>query len=144
MNTYWLAFFSSRSLINVMKSCSHLMEVDALSLRSCLYLMSLGELTECSTELKAELLDMLHAFFIKAPQEVTASNMQVNANRRKSILPFSRCVLSDLNLSIYGPYRLTCVFFCLFVFKWEIFALYIYTISIFRQYPTFSPTSKEI
>lgn len=64
------------------------MEVDALSLRSCLYLMSLSELTECSTELKAELLDMLHAFFIKAPQEVTASNMQVNANRRKSILPF--------------------------------------------------------
>ncbi|KAL3987051.1 centrosome and spindle pole-associated protein 1 [Sarotherodon galilaeus] len=65
-----------RSLINVMKSCSHLMEVDALSLRSCLYLMSLSELTECSTELKAELLDMLHAFFIKAPQEVTAGNMQ--------------------------------------------------------------------
>lgn len=67
-----------RALINVMKNRSHLMEVDALLLRSCLYLMSLDELTECSTELKAELLDMLHVFLNKVPQDITGGNMQVN------------------------------------------------------------------
>uniref|UniRef100_A0AAX7SI34 RING-type E3 ubiquitin transferase n=1 Tax=Astatotilapia calliptera TaxID=8154 RepID=A0AAX7SI34_ASTCA len=73
------AYMSSqekRALINVMKNRSHLMEVDALLLRSCLYLMSLDELTECSTELKAELLDMLHVFLNKVPQDITGGNMQ--------------------------------------------------------------------
>lgn len=67
-----------RALVKLMKNHSHLMEVDALLIRSCLYLMSLDELIECSTELKAELLDVLHVFFNKAPQEITFSTMQVS------------------------------------------------------------------
>lgn len=74
-----LAYMNSqdkRALVKVMKNHSHLMEVDTLLIRSCLYLMSLDELIECSTELKAELLDVLHVFFNKAPQEITFSTMQ--------------------------------------------------------------------
>ncbi|XP_063327964.1 E3 ubiquitin-protein ligase rnf213-alpha [Pelmatolapia mariae] len=75
-----------RALVKVMKNHSHLMEVDALLVRSCLYLMSLDELIECSTELKAELLDVLHVFFNKAPQEITFSTMQAVSDTLSHIL----------------------------------------------------------
>uniref|UniRef100_A0A3P9C4G5 CBM20 domain-containing protein n=1 Tax=Maylandia zebra TaxID=106582 RepID=A0A3P9C4G5_9CICH len=72
---------------------SHLMEVDALLIRSCLYLMSLDELIECSTELKAELLDMLHVFLNKVPQDITGGNMQ-DADKNKALM---NCILQMWN-----------------------------------------------
>ncbi|XP_069558951.1 E3 ubiquitin-protein ligase rnf213-alpha [Brachyistius frenatus] len=65
-----------KALINVMKNRSHLMEVDALSARSCLYLMSLSDLMECSININNELLDMLQVFTIKTPQDISASHAQ--------------------------------------------------------------------
>ncbi|XP_060883381.1 E3 ubiquitin-protein ligase rnf213-alpha isoform X2 [Labrus mixtus] len=62
---------SRKALINLMKSHSHLMEVDALLVRSCLYLMPFDDLTECLTHINTELLDVLHIFTNKAPQEIS-------------------------------------------------------------------------
>lgn len=75
-----------RALVKLLKNHSHLMEVDTLLVRSCLYLMSLDELIESSTELKAELLDVLHVFFNKAPQEITFSTMQAVSDTLSHIL----------------------------------------------------------
>lgn len=74
MFTYSSVF---RALVNVMKSHSHLMEVDAFLVRSCLYLMPFDNLMECVTNINTELLDMLHVFTIKAPQDISYSNFQV-------------------------------------------------------------------
>uniref|UniRef100_A0A3B5M1E9 RING-type E3 ubiquitin transferase n=1 Tax=Xiphophorus couchianus TaxID=32473 RepID=A0A3B5M1E9_9TELE len=51
-----------RALINVMKNHSHLMKVDPLLVRSCLYLMPLEEQLLCSTNINPELLDILHTW----------------------------------------------------------------------------------
>lgn len=66
-----------RALLNVMKTNSHLMKVDALSVRSCLYLMPLDELMECSINTNPEFLDVLFVFYNKVPQDITSSNAQV-------------------------------------------------------------------
>lgn len=66
-----------RGVMNLMKNFSHLMEVDKLLVRSCLYLMSIEELVECSTSIKPELLDMLYVFSEKAPHDITYSNFEV-------------------------------------------------------------------
>ncbi|XP_029944702.1 E3 ubiquitin-protein ligase rnf213-alpha-like [Salarias fasciatus] len=63
-----------RALLKVMTNNSHLVEVDPLSVRSCLYFMSLDELRECSSNLKAELLDILEVFTKRAPAEITANS----------------------------------------------------------------------
>ncbi|XP_023265809.1 E3 ubiquitin-protein ligase RNF213 [Seriola lalandi dorsalis] len=65
-----------KALVNLMTRHSHLMEVDALLVRSCLHLMSIDELMECTINIKAELLDMLHVFTQKAPQDITYSNFE--------------------------------------------------------------------
>lgn len=72
----------SRGLVNVVKNQSHLMEVDALLVRSCLFLMPLDGLMDCVLTLKTELLDMLHVFTSKAPQEISYSSFQVKGEPR--------------------------------------------------------------
>ncbi|XP_033998789.1 E3 ubiquitin-protein ligase rnf213-alpha isoform X4 [Trematomus bernacchii] len=64
-----------KSLVNLMKSHSHLMEVDALFVRSCMFLIPLDDLMECNL-IDIELLDMLHVFTNKAPLDITSSNYQ--------------------------------------------------------------------
>lgn len=63
--------------MNLMKSHHHLLEVDAFAGRSCLYLMSIHELIECSNSINTELLDILYVFNGKAPQEISYGNFQV-------------------------------------------------------------------
>lgn len=76
-----------RALVNVIKNHSYLMEVDALIVRSCLCLMPFDELMECVVNINVniELLDMLHIFINKAPQDVTASSVIVSANQNKMV-----------------------------------------------------------
>ncbi|XP_029014016.1 E3 ubiquitin-protein ligase rnf213-alpha isoform X2 [Betta splendens] len=64
------------SLMKILKIHSHLMVVDTLLVRSCLYLMPLDNLMECLISIKTELLDILHVFINKAPQEISYSNFQ--------------------------------------------------------------------
>ncbi|XP_044037270.1 E3 ubiquitin-protein ligase rnf213-alpha [Siniperca chuatsi] len=65
-----------KALMNAMKSHSHLMEVDALLVRSCLYLMPFDGLMECIININTELLDVLHVFTNKAPLDISYSNFQ--------------------------------------------------------------------
>ncbi|KAG7242861.1 hypothetical protein INR49_018116 [Caranx melampygus] len=79
MGTQTVQYISSqdrKALVNLMKNNSHLMEIDALLVRSCLYLMSLDELLECTLSLNIELLDMLQIFTNKAPQDIDYNNFQ--------------------------------------------------------------------
>lgn len=76
VHAFDLIIFFFRSLVNLMKSHSHLMEVDALFVRSCMFLIPLDDLMECNI-IDIELLDMLHVFTNKAPQDITSSNYQV-------------------------------------------------------------------
>ncbi|MED6260783.1 hypothetical protein ATANTOWER_028724, partial [Ataeniobius toweri] len=66
-----------RALLNVMRNNSHLMKVDPLFVRSCLYLMPLDEQLECSITINPELLDILNVFTNKVPQEIKVSSSQV-------------------------------------------------------------------
>lgn len=70
-----------------MNAHSHLLEIDTLLARSTLYLMSIDELVECSINIKTELLDMLHIFINKAPQDVTPSSFQVCGINAANCLP---------------------------------------------------------
>ncbi|XP_068434126.1 E3 ubiquitin-protein ligase rnf213-alpha isoform X2 [Clinocottus analis] len=65
-----------KGLLNVVKSHSHLLEVDALLVRCCLLLMPLDGLMDCVLNVKTELLDILHVFTNKAPQDISYSNFQ--------------------------------------------------------------------
>ncbi|KAK5599708.1 hypothetical protein CRENBAI_016743 [Crenichthys baileyi] len=65
-----------RALLNVMKNNSHLMKVDPIFVRSCLYLMPLDEQLECSININPELLDILNVFTNKVPQEIDSSSSQ--------------------------------------------------------------------
>ncbi|XP_034396196.1 E3 ubiquitin-protein ligase rnf213-alpha isoform X2 [Cyclopterus lumpus] len=65
-----------KGLVNVVKSHSYLMEVDALLVRSCLFLMPLDGLMDCVLNVNTELLDMLHVFTSKAPQDFSYSSFQ--------------------------------------------------------------------
>ncbi|KAM7386926.1 hypothetical protein PAMA_009514 [Pampus argenteus] len=69
-----------KALVNLIKSHSYLMEVDTLAVRSCLYLMSIDELMECSSNINAELLDMLQVFLNKAPQDITYTASEAVSN----------------------------------------------------------------
>ncbi|XP_061079146.1 E3 ubiquitin-protein ligase rnf213-alpha [Conger conger] len=67
-----------RAIINVMKDHRHLFEVDALLFRSCMWVMTVEDLVECSCIAQAGLLDLLQAFYLKAPADVSYSNMHVS------------------------------------------------------------------
>lgn len=69
--------------MNAIKSHSHLVEIDPILLRSCLYLIPFDELLECNDKLNVELLDMLHVFLHKAPSEISFSTVQVCGNKLK-------------------------------------------------------------
>ncbi|XP_029293033.1 LOW QUALITY PROTEIN: E3 ubiquitin-protein ligase rnf213-alpha-like [Cottoperca gobio] len=74
-----VAYMSSqerRSLVNLMKNNSHLMEIDALLVRSYSYLLPLDDLMECIINVNIELLDMLHVFTNKAPQDITSTYVE--------------------------------------------------------------------
>lgn len=63
-----------------MEKQSHLMEVDPLLVRSCLYLMPFDDLTQCVNSIKIELLDILQVFLNKVPQDIYADTVSVNGN----------------------------------------------------------------
>ncbi|XP_041633633.1 E3 ubiquitin-protein ligase rnf213-alpha isoform X2 [Cheilinus undulatus] len=65
-----------KAIINALKNHSHLMEVDALLVRACLYLMPFDDLKECLTHINAELLDVLYVVFNKSPQDISYINNQ--------------------------------------------------------------------
>ncbi|XP_026181025.1 E3 ubiquitin-protein ligase rnf213-alpha-like isoform X2 [Mastacembelus armatus] len=65
-----------RAIVNMMKRHSHLMSVDAVLVRSCLYLMPFDDLTDFLNSIEPELLDILHVFINKAPQDISYSNFQ--------------------------------------------------------------------
>ncbi|XP_068605931.1 E3 ubiquitin-protein ligase rnf213-alpha [Brachionichthys hirsutus] len=65
-----------RALVNLMKSHSYLMEVDPHLVRAYLYVMCFDELLPCIISVHTELLDTLHIFTNKCPQDITASNFQ--------------------------------------------------------------------
>nr|XP_043906230.1 E3 ubiquitin-protein ligase rnf213-alpha isoform X2 [Solea senegalensis] len=65
-----------KAVVNMMKSNSHLMEVDVLVVRSCLFLMTVDGLMDCVANINVELLDTLHIFTAKTPQDISYSNFQ--------------------------------------------------------------------
>ncbi|XP_054615147.1 E3 ubiquitin-protein ligase rnf213-alpha isoform X2 [Dunckerocampus dactyliophorus] len=65
-----------RAMSNLMKKHRHLMEVDALAVRSCLYLMSVSDLKEYSFNMNVQLLDILHVFTNKASREISFGNYE--------------------------------------------------------------------
>ncbi|XP_038557039.1 E3 ubiquitin-protein ligase rnf213-alpha [Micropterus salmoides] len=79
-NSAYISSQDRKALVNMMKSHCHLMEVDALLVRSCLYLMPFDELMECVSNINTELLDILHVFTSKAPQDISYSNFQTVSN----------------------------------------------------------------
>ncbi|XP_070779019.1 E3 ubiquitin-protein ligase rnf213-alpha [Enoplosus armatus] len=82
------AYMSSqdtKALMNLMKSHSHLMEVDALLVRSCLFLMPCDNLVECVTSINTELLDILYVFNNKAPLDITHSTVTTVSDILKHI-----------------------------------------------------------
>ncbi|XP_053095106.1 E3 ubiquitin-protein ligase rnf213-alpha isoform X3 [Pangasianodon hypophthalmus] len=67
-----------RSMLNLMKANRHLVEVDTLLARSWMFLISVDELVECSTNIHVELSDMLQLFILKAPADIFYSNSSVS------------------------------------------------------------------
>lgn len=66
--------------MKLIKNKSHLIKVDPLLMRSCLYLIPFDELKECGVDLDVELLDILQVFFNSAPSEISYSTVEVRAN----------------------------------------------------------------
>lgn len=67
--------------MKLLKNKSHLIEVDPLLMRSCLYLFPFDELKECGVDLNVELLDILQVFLNRAPPDITYSTVEVRANK---------------------------------------------------------------
>eukprot|EP00063_Salmo_salar_P075006 XP_014049841.1 PREDICTED: E3 ubiquitin-protein ligase RNF213-like [Salmo salar] len=65
-----------RAMLNLMKNNGHLVEMDRLVSRSWMCLLPVEDLMECSVLINVELLDLLHVFTLRAPQDVTYSNNQ--------------------------------------------------------------------
>ncbi|KAK7926008.1 hypothetical protein WMY93_008318 [Mugilogobius chulae] len=65
------------SLVNLMKKHLYLKEIDVLVVRSWLYIISLGELLDCSLHLEPELLDILHIFNAKVPKNISYFTFKV-------------------------------------------------------------------
>lgn len=74
--SYYMNSQDRKALLNVIKNNSHLMEVDALLVRSCLYLMPFDDLMDCLNNINTELLDVLHVFTNKAPLDISYSTCQ--------------------------------------------------------------------
>lgn len=68
--------------MNIIKNHSHLIEIDPILLRSCLYLIPLDELLECNLKVNIELLDMLQAVLHKTPDDIYISTVQVCKNKQ--------------------------------------------------------------
>ncbi|XP_075942052.1 E3 ubiquitin-protein ligase rnf213-alpha-like isoform X1 [Anarhichas minor] len=75
-NSAYMGSHDRKALLNAVKSQSHLMEVDALLVRSFLFLMPFDGLMDCVSNIKPELLDMLHVFTNKAPQDISYSGFE--------------------------------------------------------------------
>ncbi|KAM6957229.1 E3 ubiquitin-protein ligase rnf213-alpha-like [Aplochiton taeniatus] len=67
---------SLKEALKVMKTHCHLVEIDRLLARSWICLMTIEELKECDTLIHVELLDMLHIFHLRAPQDITYSSQE--------------------------------------------------------------------
>ncbi|XP_064171477.1 E3 ubiquitin-protein ligase rnf213-alpha-like isoform X2 [Anguilla rostrata] len=63
-----------RAIINMIRTHKHLLEADALLARSWMLLMTLEELVDCCCIAQIGLLDILQAFYLKAPAEVSYSS----------------------------------------------------------------------
>lgn len=66
--------------MKLIKNKSHLIEVDPLLMRSCLYLIPFDELKECGVDLNVQLLDTLQVFLNRAPSDINYSTAEVCAN----------------------------------------------------------------
>lgn len=66
------------SILNLVKKHVHLLDIDHLLGRSVMSLLTLSDLVQYSPVLKAELLALLHVFSLKAPHEITYSNVTVS------------------------------------------------------------------
>ncbi|CAL8311059.1 unnamed protein product [Arctogadus glacialis] len=65
-----------QALQNLMSHNKHLVEIDPLTARSWMCLMSLDQLVKCSIITNTQLLDFLHIFYVKTP-DITYSNNEV-------------------------------------------------------------------
>ncbi len=77
-----------RLMLNLMKTHSHLVEIDRLLARSWMFLMTVNELVECSSYIHAELLDILLIFTMKFPKEISnsASTVSVKLSQKNNHL----------------------------------------------------------
>lgn len=64
------------SILNLVKKHTHLLEIDHLLGRSVMFLLTLDDLVTCSSVLKAELLDLLHIFSLRAPTDITYNTVR--------------------------------------------------------------------
>ncbi|XP_030005629.1 E3 ubiquitin-protein ligase rnf213-alpha-like [Sphaeramia orbicularis] len=78
-----------KAVLTLMESHRHLLEVDAFAVRSCLFLMPFEELMDCSVDMNPELLDLLHAFTNKVPENISRSHNMMK-KLFHSILPCRR------------------------------------------------------
>ncbi|KAM9745174.1 E3 ubiquitin-protein ligase rnf213-alpha-like isoform 2-T2 [Menidia menidia] len=85
MSTTYMNSQDKKSLMNVMKNHSHLLETDPLLVRSCLYLMPIDDLLECSNYINPGLLDLLCVLTSKVPQEMNASSFQAVSDILKHV-----------------------------------------------------------
>ncbi|XP_041853322.1 E3 ubiquitin-protein ligase rnf213-alpha isoform X2 [Melanotaenia boesemani] len=105
-NSTYMSSENKRALVNVMKNHSYLMEVDTLSVRSCLYFMQIDELVECSMSVNPGLLDMLHVFTNKVPQDITARSYQ---DVRDFLAHVQGCLIEEKYSSYTEAYRRECL-----------------------------------
>ncbi|CAB1350132.1 unnamed protein product, partial [Coregonus sp. 'balchen'] len=64
-----------RAMLNLMKNNGHLVEMDRLVSRSWMCLLPIEDLMECSVLINVELLDLLHVFTLRAPQDYVSDTL---------------------------------------------------------------------
>ncbi|KAJ8245185.1 hypothetical protein GJAV_G00274170 [Gymnothorax javanicus] len=77
-----------RAIINLMKSHSHLFMGRFCWFRSCFWVMTLEEFVECGSIVQAGLLDLLQAFYLKAPTDMTSGSTEHCTNARRAGIHF--------------------------------------------------------
>ncbi|KAK7926035.1 hypothetical protein WMY93_008345 [Mugilogobius chulae] len=95
-------------LVNLMKKHLYLKDIDVLVVRSWLYIISLGELLDCSLHLKPELLDILHIFNAKFPKNISYLNFEDISNTIEHI---HRNLKQEKYSLITETYRMQCLAF---------------------------------
>ncbi|XP_019896923.2 E3 ubiquitin-protein ligase rnf213-alpha isoform X2 [Esox lucius] len=65
---------NSRVMLDLIKANGYLAEMDRLVARSWMWLLAVENLVEYSSNIRVELLDMLHVFTIKAPVPISSKN----------------------------------------------------------------------